>query len=261
MRPIIGIPCHAGLRAETDRPIYYNNRTYIHAVERAGGVPILIPIFDDLDELQTLLPRLDGLLLSGGIDVDPGNYSEEPHPLLSETNPKLDALELTMARWALQENVPTLGICRGMQVMNVALGGSLYQDLGALYEGSLKHALWDMPRTTIAHTVHVETGSRMEQLLGTSELQANSLHHQAVKTPGKGVRVSGRAEDGVVELIEVPAHRFMMGVQCHPEELYTNEPSWAKLFSSFIRACVTPVPVVEKLEKVEPMMSVGAKVA
>jgi len=225
-------------------------------VERAGGVPILIPIFDDLDELQTLLPRLDGLLLSGGIDVDPGNYHEEPHPLLSETNPKLDTLEITMARWAYEENVPMLGICRGMQVLNVALGGSLYQDLGALYPNSLRHALWDLPRTTIGHSISIEAGSRMEQILGTSELRANSLHHQAVKTPGQGVRVSGRAEDGVVELIEVPGHRFMVGVQCHPEELYTNEPAWAHLFSSFIGACVTPV--VRTLEKVELTMNVGA---
>ena len=258
MRPIIGIPCHAGLRAETERPIYYNNRTYIHAVERAGGVPILIPIFDDLDELETLLPRLDGLLLSGGIDVDPSNYDEEPHPLLSETNPKLDTLELTMARWAFDENMPTLGICRGMQVLNVSLGGSLYQDLGALYPNSMRHALWDLPRTTIGHSIHVESGSRMEQILGTSELHANSLHHQAVKTPGKGVRVSGRAEDGVAELIEVPGHRFMMGVQCHPEELYANDAAWASLFSAFIGACVTPV--VRTLEKVEHVMSVGVGV-
>jgi putative glutamine amidotransferase len=227
-------------------------------VERAGGVPILIPIFDDLDELQTLLPRLDGLLLSGGIDVDPRYYNEEPHPLLSETNPQLDMLEMTMARWAFRENTPTLGICRGMQVLNVALGGSLYQDLSALHPTSIKHALWDLPRTTIGHTVQVEPGSRMEQVLGTRELRANSLHHQAVKMPGKGVRISGRAGDGVVELIEVPNHRFMMGVQCHPEELYANEQAWANLFASFIGACVTPI--VRTLEKVEQTISAGVGV-
>ncbi len=255
MRPLIGIPCHAGVRAETERPIYYNNRTYIHAVERAGGVPILIPIFDDLDELHTLLPRLDGLLLSGGIDVDPSNYGEEPHPLLMDINPQLDALELAMAQWAFDKNVPTLGICRGMQMLNVALGGTLYQDLGALYPDSLRHKNWDLPRTTIVHSVHIVADSRMEQILGTREIRANSLHHQAVNVTGKGVRVTGHAEDGVAELIEVSGHRFMLGAQCHPEEIYTDVPAWAGLFTAFVEACAKPAvrvtePLAAKVEQI-----------
>lgn len=258
MRPLIGIPCHAGVRAETERPIYYNNRTYIHAVERAGGVPILIPIFDDLDELYTLLPRLDGLLLSGGIDVDPSNYGEEPHPLLTDTNPKLDELELAMARWAFDKNIPTLGICRGMQALNVALGGTLYQDLGDLYPGSLRHKNWDLPRNTIVHTVHIDAGSRMEQILGTREIRANSLHHQAVHNPGPGVRITGRAEDGVPELMEVPEHRFMLAAQCHPEEIYTDEPTWARLFVAFVEACAKPVVrSIESIQNVEQVMPIG----
>ena len=261
MRPLIGIPCHAGVRAETERPIYYNNRTYIHAVERAGGVPILIPIFDDLDELHTLLPRLDGLLLSGGIDVDPSNYGELPHPLLTDTNPQLDALELAMARWAFDKNIPTLGICRGMQVMNVALGGTLYQDLGDLFAGSLRHKNWDLPRNTLVHSVHIDAGSRMEQILGTRELRANSLHHQAVHNPGKGVCVTGCAEDGVPELIEVPGHRFMLGVQCHPEEIYTDIPVWTRLFVAFVEACTKPttttVRTTEPLQKTVTPIGVG----
>ncbi len=259
MRPLIGIPCHAGIRAETERPIYYNNRTYIHAVERAGGVPILIPIFDDLDELHTLLPRLDGLLLSGGIDVDPSNYGEEPHPLLMDINPQLDALELAMAQWAFDKNVPTLGICRGMQMVNVALGGTLYQDLGALYPDSLRHKNWDLPRDTIVHSVRIAADSRMEQILGTREIRANSLHHQAVNATGKGVRVTGRAEDGVVELIEVPGHRFMLGAQCHPEEIYASVPAWAGLFTAFVEACTkTVVRVTEPLGvRVEQIVPIG----
>ncbi len=262
MRPLIGIPCHAGVRAETERPIYYNNRSYIHAVERAGGVPILIPIFDDLDELHTLLPRLDGLLLSGGIDVNPSNYGEKPHPLLTETNSQLDALELSMARWAFDKNVPTLGICRGMQVLNVALGGTLYQDLGDLFTGSLRHKNWDLPRNTLVHSVRINAGSRMEQILGTSELPANSLHHQAVHNPGRGVCVTGCAEDGVPELIEVPGHRFMLGAQCHPEEIYTDIPAWSRLFVAFVEACTKPatttVRTTEPLQKtVTQITSIG----
>lgn len=253
MRPIIGIPCHAGELAETGRPIYYNNRAYIRAVESAGGVPILIPVFDDLDELHPLLPRLDGLLLSGGIDVDPRNYQEEPHPLLGETNAQLDALELFMARWAFRENIPTLGVCRGMQVLNVALGGSLYQDLGEQFPGSLRHPNWDMPRDTITHTIFVDAGSRMEQIFGEREIPANSLHHQAIKTPGEGVRLTGYAADGVPELLEVSGHRFMMATQCHPEEIYSSVPAWARLFSSFVAACAkTSVRTLEKGEHTMP---------
>jgi putative glutamine amidotransferase len=239
MRPLIGVPCHAGISTETNRPkrpIVYNNRSYIHAVERAGGVPILIPILDDLSGLEALLPRLDGLLLSGGIDVDPRHYQEEAHPLLGETNPQLDELELALARWALQEDMPTLGICRGMQILNVALGGNLYQDLSAQYPGSLRHPNWDMPRNKIIHSVRIERNSRLAKILGTHEIQVNSLHHQAAKDLGSIVKITGYAEDGVAELLEVPEHRYMLAAQCHPEELYEDNPAWKGLFESFIQA-------------------------
>ncbi len=236
MRPLIGIPCHSGFREGTGRPIYCNNRAYVHAVQHAGGVPILIPILSDLSELDTLLPRLDGLLLPGGGDVDPGRYGEDPHPLLMLTEPEVDTLEFALTQWALQEDIPTLGICRGIQVLNVALGGSLYQDLPDQYPGSLRHMNATLPRTQIVHSVHVEPGSRMAEILGTQEVWVNSLHHQAIKVPGKGVRITGQAKDGVAELLEVPGHRFMLGVQCHPEEIYTHEPALARLFSAFVKA-------------------------
>src|SRR5215471_12577194 len=121
MRPLIGIPCHSGFREGSGRPIYCNNRVYVHAVEQAGGVPILIPVLNDVSELDTLLPRLDGLLLPGGLDVHPSLYGEEPHPLLTELDPKVDEMEFELVRWALKEDIPTLGICRGMQLLNVAL--------------------------------------------------------------------------------------------------------------------------------------------
>ena len=238
MRPLIGIPCHAGLRAETERPIYYNNRTYANVVEHAGGTPILIPILNDLDSLDTLLPRLDGLLISGGIDVDPLYYNEEPHPLLGETNPQLDKLEIKLIQWALKHRKPTLGICRGMQVMNVALGGTLYQDLNAEVPGCLRHANWDLPRNKLVHRVDVAPGSRMESVLGVRELCVNSLHHQAVKEPGENVFISGYSEDGVAEMLEVADHPFMMAVQCHPEELYMESEIWQRAFSTFVNACV-----------------------
>ncbi len=255
MRPLIGIPCHPGVGAETQRPIFYNNQAYIYAVERAGGVPILIPLLDDVDGLLSLLSRLDGLLISGGIDVDPRHYQEEPHPLLGKTDVRLDELELSLARWALQEDVPTLGICRGMQVLNVAFGGNLYQDLAAQFPGSLKHPNWEFPRNKFIHTIDIEAGSRMEEILGARQVRANSLHHQAVKKPGKGVVITGRAEDGVAELLEVPEHRFMLAAQCHPEEIYSEEPAWARLFGSFIAACANPV--VRHLETISQVLTVS----
>lgn len=237
MRPLIGIPCHQDFRDGSRRPIYCNNRAYIHAIENAGGVPVLIPMLNDLSMLDSLLSRLDGLLLSGGIDIQPGLYGEEAHPLVDEPNKLLDDFEFRLTLWALQEDVPTLGVCRGMQVLNVVLGGSLYQDLNTFYANCLPHSNREKPRDYIAHQIKVDAGSLLEKVFGTREAWVNSMHHQAVQAPGKGVYVSGRAEDGVAELLEIPGHRFAVGAQYHPEEIYTKEPTSARLFAAFVGAC------------------------
>jgi putative glutamine amidotransferase len=237
MRPLIGIPSQADYREGSGRPIYCTNRAYVHAIESAGGAPVLIPMVNDLETLEPLLARLDGILFSGGVDIQPAYYGEEPHPLLGEVDHQLDALELALARWALQENIPILGVCRGMQLLNVVLGGSLYQDLGQQYPSSIEHCKRELPRHTLIHSVYVEAGSQMEEIFGVRELRVNSLHHQAVKAPGKGVRISGRAGDGVAELLEVPEKHFVLAAQCHPEEFYMQEPVWAHLFTAFVTAC------------------------
>ncbi len=237
MRPLIGIPCHAAIRVETGRPIYANNRAYVHAVEDAGGLPVLIPMLNELKLLDTLLARLDGLVLPGGIDVHPGRYREAVHPLTEEADLQLDEFEMSLTSWALQEDLPILGLCRGMQVINVVLGGSLYQDISDQYPKSLPHSNRDLPRTHLCHPIIVEPGSQMEKVLGTQEVLVNSLHHQAIKAPGKGVFISGKAEDGIAELLEVPDHRFVLAAQSHPEEIYTIVPAFARLFSAFVRAC------------------------
>lgn len=237
MRPLIGIPCQADYREGSGRPIYCNNRTYIHAVENAGGVPVLIPMLNELHLLETLLVRLDGFLFSGGVDIDACQYNEEAHPQLGEVDQRLDELELFLVRWGLQAGVPILGVCRGMQLLNVALGGSLYQDLDAQYPDGMVHCRRELPRNTLIHSVHVTEGSQMERVLGTNEIWINSLHHQAIKVQGRGVRISGRAEDGVAELLEVVDYPFVLGIQGHPEELYSSEPLCAKLFSAFVEAC------------------------
>ncbi|HVB74373.1 MAG TPA: gamma-glutamyl-gamma-aminobutyrate hydrolase family protein [Ktedonobacteraceae bacterium] len=237
MRPLIGIPCHADFLDGSRRPVYCNNRAYVHAIENAGGVPILIPILNDLSMLDTLLSRLDGLLLSGGADIEPSQYGEGAHPLSDVPDRELDEIELLLASWALQEDIPTLGVCRGMQLLNVALGGTLYQDVSNLRPGSLKHSQRDKPRDFLAHRVNILPGSHMERLLGGGSFMVNSLHHQAVKEPGRGVVISGQAEDGVAEMLEVPDRRFMVAAQFHPEEIYKKELICARLFAAFVRAC------------------------
>src|SRR5947199_3933491 len=203
MRPLIGIPCHALIRAETGRPIYANNRDYVHAVESAGGLPILVPMINDLNILTALLARLDGLLLPGGIDVHPSRYGEEVHPLTEEADLELDEFEITLASWAFQQDIPVLGICRGMQLINVVLGGSLYQDIDDQYPNSIGHTHRNLPRTHIAHRITVEPGSRMETILGTGEVWVNSLYHQAIKETGKVGCITGNVYDDFRECIYV----------------------------------------------------------
>lgn len=257
MRPLIGIACHADFRQESGRPIYCNNRAYSHAIEQAGGIPVLIPFLDDVTSLENLLVRLDGVLLSGGVDIVPERYAEEPHPMLRRTSAELDEFEFTLADWILREDMPVLGVCRGMQLLNVVLGGTLYQDLDSLHPGGMEHCYQKLPRNTISHDVFVEPGSRMEKVLGTRQFGVNSLHHQAVKMPGKGVRITGRAEDGIPELMEVPSYRFVMAVQFHPEEIYMKENACADLFSAFVHAC-NSASLIEEDEQIEEALKMSA---
>ncbi len=257
MRPLIGIPCHADYADGTRRPIYSNNRAYVHAIEHAGGVPILIPFLYDFTMLDTLLPRLDGLLLSGGIDIDPAVYGEAPHLLCDQPDKELDEIELKLAAWALHEDIPTLGVCRGMQILNVALGGTLYQDIDDLCPASLHHSNRQQPRDYLAHRVNVLPGSRVEQLLGPGSFMANSLHHQAVHEPGRDVIISGTADDGIAEMLEVNGRRFIIAAQFHPEEIYLKETASARLFARFVQAC----SIDSIVEEVAPQHEMASHVA
>lgn len=257
MRPLIGIPCHADYADVTKRPIYCNNRAYVHAIEHAGGVPVLIPFLHDFTMFDTLLPRLDGLLLSGGVDIDPALYGEAHHPLCEQPDKELDDIELKLATWALQEDIPTLGVCRGMQILNVALGGTLYQDIHALRPNSLHHSHRHMSRDYLAHRVNVLPGSRVEQLLGSGSFMVNSLHHQAVHTPGRDVVISGTADDGIAEMLEVRGRRFVVAAQFHPEEIYLKESASARLFSVFVQAC----SIDSLVEEVAPQHALASQLA
>jgi len=242
MHPVIGIPCHAYNMTELEPSIHGNTCAYVQAVEDAGGLPILIPMLSDLSKLAYLLPHLDGLLFTGGRDIQPGYYGEQPHPALCGVDPQLDAFEIALVTWALQRDMPVLGICRGMQLINVVLGGTLYQDISAQCPGSLEHWLRNVPRGELAHQMIVEQESLMLKILRTRQFAVNSLHHQALKEPGEGVRICGWADDDSIELIEVPRYRFVMGIQCHPEDMYRDVPAFARLFQAFVQSCSEPSP-------------------
>lgn len=186
--------------------------------------------------MRALYDAADGLLLTGGGDINPARYGEAPIPELGFVDEERDAAELELARWALEDNKPVLAICRGHQVLNVACGGSLYQDLPAQYPDSLNHyeSRDRGIRGLATHELDVAPGTRLAAAIGEGAHPVNTHHHQAVKVLGEGLEITGRAEDGVVEAIELKSHSWAVGVQCHPEEMW-HEHEWAaQLFRAFV---------------------------
>ena len=190
---------------------------YYQSVLKAGGIPIIIPPYDNTDLLIQTLDRLDGILLTGGGDINPLFLGEEPIRELHGINPRRDRQELLLAQLAANRQIPILGICRGIQVLNAAFGGTLYQDIHSQMEGTrIKHSQ-DLDRSYASHTVSIEKDSRLHRLFGTDTLAVNSFHHQAVQAPAPGFRVCARATDGVIEAIESAEFKSILGVQWHPE--------------------------------------------
>lgn len=233
MRPLIGLTC--GYVTEGEVALHRVRGTYVEAVAAAGGVPVLLPAVDSPEEAGELLARLDGLLLPGGKDLDPTHYGEPPHPGLEAVEPRDDRTELTLTRQAVKANVPLLAICRGIQVLNVALGGSLYQDLRSQVPDALDHRP-ARPRGEPHHPLTITAGSRLEGITGRREVGANSFHHQAIKELGAGLVATAWAPDGIVEAVELHGHPFALGVQCHPEDLWPHEPAWKAVFQAFVEA-------------------------
>lgn len=213
------------------------NQDYLDAVYRAGALPVLLPLYGDQPALwDAMIDAIDGLLLSGGADVGPLCYGEDTLPLCGETSPLRDSQEFYLCKKALEKDLPILAICRGHQVLNCALGGTLYQDIAAQYGEELKHPRYEVPADQV-HEVTVEKDSRLYQITGLSTLKVNSRHHQAVKDVGEGLKITARATDGLIEGIELPGKKFVVGVQWHPESLSSYAPDAQALFNAFVSAC------------------------
>ena len=218
-------------------PTYEIPQAYLDAILAAGGLPILLPASLPLAALPELVARYDGFVLSGGGDVDPALYGGRLDAAVHSIDPERDAFERSLITLVLEADKPLLAICRGVQILNVALGGSLHEDIPSQLPAALRHDWYpNYPRDYLVHKVEIEPGSRLAGILGTHTLRTNSLHHQAIRQPAPGLKVVGRAEDGVIEAVELPGKRFAIGVQWHPECL-PEEPAMQRLFKAFVSAC------------------------
>lgn len=239
-KPVIGLTVNYIGPEESGCPSrfgsYYINRGYVEGVRKAGGIPIYLPYTDDPEELAALLERVDGLILTGGKDMDPRHFNEERHPTCERILPDRSAFEVELTRMAVQHAVPTLGICLGLQTLNVAMGGSLFQDIPSMKPSEVRHRQTEAERHGVAHSVDVVPGSKLSELFnGATKLHVNSIHHQAAKEIGKGLVVTAMAPDGIVEGLEHSGVPFCVSVQWHPEDLKAGESNQV-LFDGLVRA-------------------------
>ena len=245
-RPVIGVTTqtlHAIHGIPEGLPeSWVMNQRYFRAVMELGGVPWMIPLVpEDLGTLRAIYDHLDGLLLPGGVDMDPQTYGEEKTPLVGALDPARDATELQLTRWAMADGLPVLGLCRGAQVINVAAGGTLYQDLAEELPGAIKHDYFpfrgqSFARDYLAHDVEVAGGTRLASLLGAGPVRVNSMHHQGVKELGQGLVSTAVSPDGLVEALEGERDSYLVAVQWHPEALTDNDERTRRLFADFIQA-------------------------
>ncbi len=236
-RPVIGITASIDQRSPAFGETYSLTRKYAEGVLQAGGVPLIVPHNLDEASLRAVLDRIDGVLLSGGGDIDPAVFSEDAHPATGEIESDRDRVELTLTRWVVDSDMPLLAICRGIQVLNVALGGSLVQDIPSQVPDALQHSFdrKTTPRNYLAHPVKIEPGSQLAHIMQLEVAQTNSWHHQAIKQVASRLQVTAVAPDGVIEAVEVPGQRLAIGVQWHPEWLFEEKPEHRRLFEELVR--------------------------
>ncbi len=245
MKPLIAITCSriVGGAWSSYSPGHFMDYTYddySRAVSHYGGAPVLLPVAQDGETLATILEHIDGLILSGGPDIHPRHYGEPPRANLGEIDDELDRMELKAARVAHRKDLPILAICRGIQTLNVCLGGTLYQDIPSQIEGAINHNQ-KADKSINTHSVKIASGTCLAGIFKRKTVWVNGKHHQAVKDTAAGLIASAVAEDGVVEAVEDPARKFVVGVQWHPEGTWKVDQNSGKLFHAFIKAAGTSV--------------------
>jgi len=233
------VPVGLTIGNSRDAEMFSLRDDYVRAVETAGGLPLVLTPGkpEDAPALAAeYLDRVQALVLSGGADVDPALYGEARHPTVKRVFPERDAFELALCREALRRDMPTLAICRGHQLLNVATGGTLFQDIASQVEAAVVHDP-DQERWERCHDVVLLPGTRLRDILGRERVAVNSFHHQAVKELGRGLVLSARgSDDGVIEGMEMPDRKFMIGVQWHPESFWDRPPGFQPLFQALVNA-------------------------
>ena len=239
MRPLIGCSTYPKVLAQ-DPPIHVFSlmTSYIDAIKQAGGVPIMIPLGLSHEDLQVVFARIDGLLLPGGGDIEPKRYNGNGfNANLRDVSPLRDEQEIWLAQAAVREQKPLLAICRGLQVFNVALGGTLWEDINDQTRGGLEHDYYERyPRNYLPHTVAIEPDSRLAATLGKTQSRVNSLHHQGIRDLAPALAAVAVAPDGLIEGVEVSDHPFALAVQWHPENLIADDPAMLDLFRGLTAA-------------------------
>ena len=231
MPPIIGLL--AAVDNEATTSIFH---PYVHAIQVSGGMPLLLPYTESETVIRRFIELCDGLFFTGGMDIVPARYGEQTSERCDETQPLRDALEFTVLREALPTGKPLLGICRGAQLLNVALGGTLYQDLPSERPSPIAHRQSE-GKVEFSHDISILPDTPLHHLLGATRIRGNSFHHQAIKRLGRGLRVMAEAEDGTVEGIWSVDHPYLRAYQWHPERLFDKDENSRTLFFDFISIC------------------------
>jgi putative glutamine amidotransferase len=234
MKPLIGITTNQSQNAY-GQPTIMLMQSYVNAVIQAEGVPVLIPSLIGEEGWDALYSRLDGILFSGGGDIGLEHFPGEPHPRIDDVDLSRDSIELKFVSAAAADRKPFLGICRGCQVVNVALGGTLYTHIPDQLPNALDHDYPGNKRTILVHEVKIEEGTHIAEIYGEPIIKVNSLHHQGLREVAPSLRVAGHSPDGLIEAIELPEHPFGLAVQWHPEWL-TDQESTRNLFRKFVEA-------------------------
>ncbi|HEV7703981.1 MAG TPA: gamma-glutamyl-gamma-aminobutyrate hydrolase family protein [Gemmatimonadaceae bacterium] len=247
-RPIIGITTQTLEPVPGELPrCWVMSQRYVDVLTSVGAIPWIIPLTTDTATLRAVYERLDGVFLPGGVDMGPDQYSEPRLPVCGVTDPDRDRVEVALVQWAMAERKPVLAVCRGVQVLNVAAGGTLYQDLAEWCEAAIKHDYWPMEpkqRRDLVHEVIIEPGTQLAQIIGAGSTTVNSMHHQGIKKLAPGLVVNALAPDGLIEGVEGRDESYLVGVQWHPEELVESDPAMRRLFESFIESASAYEPEV-----------------